>query len=150
VDLLKKLFRRKHSTRTHFLEMRNFMRVIAGPVDELFQFPDEATAKRAKEAYRNGDFFRFSTLKGRDCLVNFRQVQAVNSFVMPEVASSSCELKDVMVYLTNSPSFLEISAGILERGRFLDSLESDDLIVTLSSWQFDKHEIVIAVANGAT
>jgi len=147
MNLFQRFFRRKRSTKNHLLEMRHFMRVIAGPFDELFQFPDEATSNRAKEAYRNGDFFRFSTLKGRDCVVNFRQVQAVNSFVMPEVTSSSYEPNDVMVYLTNRPGLLEIPANILERGRFLDSLKSDDLIVSLIGWQFDKHEIVIAVAK---
>lgn len=66
---------------------------------------------------------------------------------MPEVTSSSYEPKDVMVYLTNRPGLLEIPANILERARFLDSLKSDDLIVSLIGWQFDKHEIVIAVAK---
>lgn len=59
MNLFQRFFRRKRSTKNHLLEMRHFMRVIAGPFDELFQFPDEETNNRAKEACRNGDSFRF-------------------------------------------------------------------------------------------
>lgn len=139
------LFRPKQALPSR--EMRHFMRVIHGSLDHEIQLVDESMANRAKDAYRNGEFFRFSSLKGRQFTVNFRQVQAVRFSVMPETRSSSLDVDGGTVYLLNRTKPQEIPAKPEELHRFLDSHAGDGLIASLNGWQFDKHEIVLAVAD---
>lgn len=131
------------------ISTRHFLRVISGAIDEVLQLPDEASASRARVAYRNGEFFRFTTLKGRRCVVNFRQVQAVNLTEMPEIYTSSECIDGVQIYLINRDDYFDIHAEAQEIDRFLDDLTGDSLILDLGDWLFDRHEIAFVVTDSA-
>lgn len=128
-------------------QMQHFLRVIGGPIDEEFQLKDHVTSSRIKEAYHNGEFFRFTTLKGRSCMINFRLVQAVSLFESPELISNSECIDGVQIYLANRDDYLNIKADVKEIERFLTNLTGDDLILSLGDWLFEKHEIVIAISD---
>lgn len=127
--------------------MQHFLRVIGGPVDEEFQLKDHVTSSRIKEAYHNGEFFRFTTLNGRSCAINFRLVQAVSVHEAPEIPPNTDRIDGVQIYLANRDDYLIIKADVQEIECFLANLSGDDLIQSFGDWLFEKREIVIAVSD---
>jgi hypothetical protein len=119
-----------------------------GGDSEHFQL-SELDAERAVASLNGDDFFYFTTLFGRHCVVNFKLVQAVHVYEAAKISTSDRVIEGALVHLVGRKKVLDIPGNQAQIREFFRQLKTGLPFAQLEDWRVRTSDIVTVVASDA-